>query len=111
MPFKPGTPKPANSGRRKGQAAAIKETVEATLARMNCSPIEGMVRIAQNAAKKQSIQHQRLAGHLFGELAQYEHPKRRAIEMSGIDGNPIEVTINAREQLLSRIASLSPRKP
>jgi hypothetical protein len=31
-----------------------------------------------------------LAGNMYKELAQYVAPKRKAIEITGADGNPIE---------------------
>lgn len=106
MPFQKGKPK--TGGRKKG--VPIKESVADTLARMNCSPIEGMIRIAQEAETKSDLQNQRLAAHVYGELAQYQHPKRRAIEMSGPEGGAIELNVSAREHILSRIAGLASRK-
>ncbi len=105
MPFAPGQPRPAGAGRKKG--SSIRASVQATLARLKCDPIEGMVLIAQD--KMQSAQ---LRGRMFAELAQYVYPKRRAIEMSGLDGSNIELDLNVsyREQLLSRIAQLATRK-
>lgn len=46
MPFAKGTPKPANSGRKKGHGN--RATVAAILDDLGCDPIEGMAKIAIN---------------------------------------------------------------
>ena len=51
---------------------------------MGCDPIAGMTAIAMD--EKQDIG---LRAQMFKELAQYVAPKRKAIEMSGADGNEL----------------------
>ena len=79
MPFAPGTPKPQNSGRRKGQGN--KQTVAAILAARNCDPIDVLAELACDPKQEPSIRLRSAA-----ELAQYVWPKRRSIEQRFVDG-------------------------
>ncbi len=105
MPFVKGSPKPAGSGRKKG--FSLKGNALETMQRFGCDPIHGMIKIAENKKAGKQI---RLRA--YAELAQYVYPKLRAIGMTGPGGGPMEVdVVDARQQLLSRIASLAPGKP
>lgn len=46
--FTPGTPKPAGSGRKRGQPNRITLEVAEKLRRLDCDPMEGMATIASN---------------------------------------------------------------
>lgn len=94
--------KPPNSGRKKSPDS--RRTVQEILRQIKCDPIEGMAQIAMD-----KNQHPSLRGKMFAELAQYLHPKRRAVELSGPDGTPIEMNVSATELLTSRIARLVER--
>jgi hypothetical protein len=89
MAFVKGTPKPAGSGRKKGQSA--RATVTAILEQFHCDPIEGMIRIAQD--KKAKLE---LRGRLYAELAQYRWPKLRAMEISGPEGAAVQMSGDVR---------------
>ena len=74
MPFAPGTPKPAGSGRKEGTPNRSTLEVAERLRELTCDPIEGMARIAMD--KRRSPE---LRGRMFAELAQYVYPKRRRL--------------------------------
>ncbi len=83
---KPGTPKQPNSGRVKGQPNKATKSVIEMLINMGCDPIAGMARIGMDAeAEGDKI----LAGNMYKELAQYVAPKRKAIEHTGNNGEPL----------------------
>jgi len=106
MPFKKGDPKPPNSGRKPSEdSKRIAGLAITAMQKHGCDPIEGMVLIAMNKENPAGLR-----GRMFSELAQYIHPKRRAIEMSGPEGAAVELNINIREQILSRIAGLAARR-
>ena len=76
MPFAKGTPKPANSGRKKG--SGNKATVAAICERFHFDPFEAMIHIAQDEDTKPDLRFR-----VAAELAQYVRPKLRTIELSG----------------------------
>jgi len=84
----------------KHKATSAREAMEAA----GCDPIEGMIRIAQDANNKPELR-----GKMFAELAQYVWPKLRAIEHSGVGGAPIGIQVSASEELARRIDALAER--
>lgn len=76
-------------GRAKGVKNKATQSVIDKLEALDCDPIEGMVQIAQRAIDADDLP---LAGQMYKELAQYVAPKRKAIEVTGADGDPIEVS-------------------
>lgn len=86
MPFRKGEPKPAGSGRRKGDSKA--ETVRAICERLGCCPFEGMAQLAMNPKTKPELR-----GKMYAELGQYLAPKLRAVEHSGPGGESIKFRI------------------
>lgn len=105
MPFQKGQPRPANAGRKKLPPGVVpKATVTELLASRNCDPILGMIDLAMDTTTKPELRYR-----CYAELAQYKYPKRRAIEISGPDGGPVEANVSIRELLLSRINSIASR--
>lgn len=94
MPFAPGSMKPPNSGRKKSPDS--RRTVQEILRQIKCDPIEGMAQIAMD-----KNQHPSLRGKMFAELAQYLHPKRRAVELSGPDGGPVPFSLSDIDQAVA----------
>ena len=80
-------------GRVKGVPNKATKAVIDRLSELNCDPIEGMAKIAQTALENDDLA---LAGNMYKELAQYVAPKRKAIEVTGADGEEIKTasTIN-----------------
>ncbi len=106
MKFQKGHKKVPGSGRRKGQTCRLAADVRAKLQEMGCDPIEGMAILSMDESVEVAIR-----ASCFKELAQYCYPKRRAVEISGLDGSPIEHKYNssALESLEIRIAGIASR--
>lgn len=75
-------------GRKKGTPNKANREIIEKLAELDCDPIEGMAKIAQQAYNSGDFQ---LAGSMYKELAQYVAPKRKAIEHTGADGQDINL--------------------
>lgn len=75
------------AGRKKGTVGRKTLAVEQKLAELKCDPIEGMAIIAKQAMGEGDLH---LAGSMYKELAQYVAPKRKAVEVSGLDGEEIK---------------------
>lgn len=80
-----GAPKGNTNRKGKGFKATI-EVLE-TLKRYNCDPIANLCEISAVAKEMGDLT---LAFNCNKELAQYVAPKRKAVEHTGQDGNPIE---------------------
>ncbi len=65
-------------GRTKGTPNRATTDVQATLAALDCNPIEGMARIAMDLANAPELR-----GRMFAELAGYVAAKRKPIEHTG----------------------------
>src|SRR5579862_7085695 len=104
MPFEKGHAK--IGGNRKGTLHKLSLLAAERLAELGCDPLEGMARIAMD--KRNPVE---LRARMFAELAQYTHPKRRAVEWSGPGGGAIEldVSLSARESLIARITGIASR--
>ena len=74
-------------GRAKGVKNRTTKSVEDKLKALGCDPLEGMAEIAKQAMLEGDMS---LAGQMYKELAQYIAPKRKAIEVSGVDGEAIK---------------------
>jgi len=106
-------------GRKKGTPNKKTQEVIDRLKELNCDPIEGMAKIAMNACPCLSCEEKgfivvnpedpedkepcpncngdgkltaslELRGQMYKELAQYVAPKRKAVEITGEGGGPIE---------------------
>ncbi len=71
-------------GRQKGTPNRKTTEIGALLDSMGCNPIEGMAKIANNPKTTPELR-----GKMYGELAQYVYPKRKAVEHTGPDGGPV----------------------
>lgn len=103
MPFQKGKQK--TGGRKPGAFNRHTLAVAEVMARLKCDPIEGMARLAMDTTNTPELR-----GRMYSELAQYLHPKRKAIEHSGIGGSPIEINVSATDELRSRIAGILERR-
>ena len=63
------------AGTRNKRTLAVVDRLEA----LGCDPIGGMVEIAKEAHRGGDLA---LAGQMYKELAQYVHPKRKAVELN-----------------------------
>lgn len=76
------------AGRKKGAPNKRSKEVMDKLVELDCDPIEGMARIAEQAMNDGDMQ---LAGNMYKELAQYVAPKRKAVEHSTDKDQPLEI--------------------
>ncbi len=84
MPFVRGKPRPPNAGRKKGTPNKETRTIEEKMRELKCDPIQGMANIAMDEDNTPELR-----GRMFAELAQFVLPKRKAVEHSGPDNQPI----------------------
>lgn len=85
MPFKKGRAK--TGGRVKGvPVSAIRRDVADKLAEIGFDPIMRMIDIANQEGCPPAI-----ASRICAEVAQYVHAKRRSLEISGRDGEAIQI--------------------
>jgi hypothetical protein len=77
-------------GRKKGTPNKVTADIASTMARLKCDPIEAMIRCA---TKLESQQDWAAAGRIYSDLAEYIHPKRKAVELMGQGGNEIVVRV------------------
>jgi hypothetical protein len=104
MPAIKGSPKPANSGRKKGTPNKSTQTVAEILAKLKCDPIEGLAKIAMES------EDEAIRVKCYSELARYRYPQLKAIEHSGPGGSPIQFNVSATDELRSRIAGILNRR-
>jgi len=67
-----------SGGRAAGVPNKKTQAVADMLAEMNCNPVEGMARIAQDETAPVAVR-----AAMYRELAQYVFPKRRSVEIAG----------------------------
>jgi hypothetical protein len=82
-------------GRTTGTPNKRTQAVTEKLETLGCDPIKGMARIAMDETVEINIRAQ-----MFKELAQYVAPKRKAMEVTGEDGTPIELAV---KQMIAQI--------
>lgn len=90
-------------GRQKGtpnKRTLLFETVREACEAQGYSPVETLIEIAKNAGNDAGVR-----GRAAAELCSYLFPKRKAVEVSGMGGSPIEHShsIHAGESALERI--------
>jgi hypothetical protein len=80
-------------GRAKGtknkRTEKVKKSIQETIEKMGCDPLEAMLEIAIEAKKNGDLS---LSLSAYKELAQYVAPKRKAIELSNEEGSgPLQI--------------------
>src|SRR5690348_14414466 len=104
MPFVKGRAK--TGGRQKGGLSRIKREVLEKLADLGCDPIEGMVRLANDLSNTPELR-----GKMFSELARYIHPQRKAVELTGPAGGPVQFQDASPGAIIrSRIARIAEQR-
>lgn len=84
---------PKTGGRTKGTPNKDKQELLAMIEAAGCPhPVEGMATVAVRAKESGNIKLEQAA---YQELAQYVAPKRKAVEVTGEDGGPLEHAIDA----------------
>ena len=80
---------PKTGGRVSGTPNKKSHELAEKLEELGCDPIEGLARIAGDPATKPELKMR-----CYAELAQYIHPKRKAVDLgSGKDGEPLKIVV------------------
>lgn len=77
------------SGRVHTTASTTTIDVAERLRELDCDPIAGMARLAQDGDQPAALR-----GRMLAELATYIAPRRKAVELSGPSGEPIKVDLS-----------------
>ena len=72
------------------------ETVAERLRQLDCDPIAGMVKLAQDEAIPAMLR-----ARMFVELTRYIVPHRKAVDLTGADGGALDVTAGFNMSALS----------
>lgn len=106
MPFAKGRKK--TGGRKPGAVTflSLKRDVVDKLSEIGFDPILKLVELAESPKCSESEKRR-----ICSELAQYVHPKKQAIALTGEDGGPIQVNVSSVELFKSRIDRIVARKP
>lgn len=99
MPKPKGSPK--TGGRRAGTPNKRTAEINAKLEELGVDPIEGMAIIAKESLTmlksaenfREKIDAMKLAGGMYSELAQYQAPKRKAIDHGAQEGGKVTLLI------------------
>ncbi len=99
---KPGKPKglPKSGGRKAGTPNKKSNDLWAICEHHNVHPFEAMILIAIAETDK----HRQF--EMWERIAQYVHPKRKALEVAGNNGEPISVEVKDakhKEELIRRL--------
>lgn len=86
--------KTPGAGRKKGTPNKKTLALEEVCAKHNCHPFEGMVILSQTTFDES------IKLGCLKELCSYLYPKRKALELSGPDGGPIESGLDAESKIL-----------
>jgi hypothetical protein len=80
---------PKTGGRMSGTPNRKTHELTEKLAKLGCDPIEGLARIAMADETAPELKVR-----CYAELAQYVHPKRKAMELGpGKDGEPLKFIV------------------
>ena len=82
--------------RRRNAPVPADADVDEQLRKLNCDPIAGMAKLTQDDAVPVVLR-----ARMFAELATYIAPRRKAMELSGPNGGPIDLEDSLNYSLLS----------
>lgn len=84
-------PKTPGSGRKKGTPNKRTQQAAEILAEVGCDPLRKMAEIASDPNTPLDLRVK-----LYSDLSQYVHPRRKAVEHTGAEGDPIEHSITVQ---------------
>lgn len=82
----PGQPR--TGGRKPGVPNRITREILEKLEELGCDPIEGMAKLAMDPKNTPELR-----GKMYAELASFAFPKRKAVDLSGPGGGPLQVQV------------------
>jgi hypothetical protein len=80
-----GQPDARNAHQSRNECPATSRDVQAQLLELDCDPIAGMAKLANDDTVPTVLR-----ARMFAELATYIAPRRKAVELSGPNGGPVE---------------------
>lgn len=102
MKSKVGESRVKTGGRAKGTPNRRTLDIQQRLDALRCDPIEGMARIAMDAANPPELR-----GRMFAELAQYVAPKRKSVEVHAeVESTHVQKLVADSNELLTQIRSV-----
>lgn len=104
MPFQKGV-KPEGSGRKKGsqnKRNILRQEIFDKIVEKHGDPLEALAEMAFDPNHDLMVRKDCLK-----EVVQYGHAKKKAIEISGPDGGPIEMRLELIEQITGLIEKLN----
>lgn len=104
MPFVKGMQKVEGSGRKKGQTNRRNLEVVSKFEQIcekHGDPLEAMAEMAFDMNNDLNLRFQAMK-----ELSQYGYAKRRQMEITGANGEPLEVRLHLIEQITTAIEKL-----
>lgn len=104
MPFKPGDPKPPNSGRKIGSPKKLTVQVRGALEDVGCNPALILASIAMKMENDDNLRREAAR-----DLMPYVFPKLSSVQHLGPGGGPIQHVIDPFEAIRSELARLSER--
>lgn len=88
-------------GRKKGtpnkRTEKAAKTIQKVIDDIGCTPIEAILQIAEQAKDEGDLP---LALSAYKELAQYVAPKRKAVEISGDQENPLQAITKIEREIV-----------
>jgi hypothetical protein len=81
---------------RRNAPGATSADVAEQLRQLDCDPIAGMAKLARDDAMPTVLR-----ARMFAELATYIAPRRKAVELTGANGSPLEATVTLDFDALS----------
>jgi transcriptional regulator of nitric oxide reductase len=72
------------------------ETVADRLRQLDCDPIAGMAKLAQDETVPAVLR-----ARMFAELATYIVPRRKATDLTGVDGKPLDMEFGFNRDALT----------
>jgi hypothetical protein len=85
-----------SAGQTRNEHPTSFRDVQAQLLELDCDPIAGMAKLATDESLPAALR-----ARMFAELATYIAPRRKAVELSGPNGGPIETDCNFDYTVLS----------
>ncbi len=103
MKFTKGTPKPPNSGRKKGSLNKLAASVAICVEECGHNPVRALVEIGRDPDVSDELRCR-----ANSELMKYLYPQRKAVEHTGFGGGAIEImNVTGTQLLTSRIDELA----
>ena len=109
MTFRKGVPRPEGAGMKKGAKTKRSLDTQATFERIVAKygdPLEALAEMAFDPAVDIAIRNGSLK-----EVVKYGYAQRRAVEISGPDGDPVKLDVGIFDDALNLLKTAARNKP